>query len=81
MAAIVAHWITHPLRGLGPSFWGGIGGDLGEITLPLGLLAWWMHHNCRQHLCARLGHPHPHHGIPVCRKHYHADVVPACNPE
>jgi hypothetical protein len=34
------------------------------------------HINCEQPGCWRIGHRHPDHGRPVCRKHYHHDVVP-----
>lgn len=78
------HWLAqafstyalHPLRGAGYQWWSGAGSDLGEITL-LGIAAgWWRHHNCQQARCLRLGHPHPDHGRPVCRRHFHHDVTP-----
>lgn len=36
----------------------------------------WKHVNCEQPGCWRWGHRHPDHGRPVCREHYHHDVVP-----
>lgn len=39
-------------------------------------LTFLRHVNCEQPRCWRLGHTHPGHGRPVCRKHYHADVAP-----
>lgn len=36
----------------------------------------WKHVNCEQPGCPWPGHRHPDHGRPVCRRHYHADVVP-----
>lgn len=36
----------------------------------------WKHVNCEKPGCPRPGHRHPGHGRPVCRKHYHSNVVP-----
>jgi amino acid permease len=42
-----------------------------------GLVASFIRHvNCEQRGCWRLGHPHPDHGRPVCKVHYHANVRP-----
>ena len=66
----------HPLRYWGYEFWSGIGSDVSEVTL-LGLaLGAYKHINCEQPHCWRPGHRHPDHGRPVCRKHYHCDLVP-----
>lgn len=46
---------------------------LGFSSLVLGV---WKHINCEQPGCWRPGHRHPDHGRPVCRMHYHHDVVP-----
>ena len=78
------HWVRtawetyalHPLRGNGYQWWSGAGSDLGEVTL-IGLaLGAWKHINCEQPGCPFPGHRHPEHGRPVCRRHYHHDVVP-----
>lgn len=43
-----------------------------------GLVASFVRHiNCEQPGCWRLGHPHPDHGRPVCRRHYHHDIAPS----
>ncbi len=48
-----------------------------DVTLLTLLGGLYRHINCEQPGCRRLGHRHPDHGRPVCRKHYHHDVVPA----
>lgn len=58
------------------NFWSGIASDISELTLMGGAVALLRHHNCEQPGCWRLGHRHPEHGRPVCRKHYHHDVAP-----
>lgn len=42
-----------------------------QLTVPFGLLVWARKHNCHSAWCFRFGHPHPEHGHPVCRRHYH----------
>lgn len=73
---LVGEYWLHPLRGLGYQLWSGVNSDLGEITLLGGLIALAKHHNCEERRCWRPGHLHPEHGRPVCRKHYHDDVMP-----
>jgi hypothetical protein len=73
------HWITtawntyvlHPERGNGYQWWSGIGSDFGEVTIVAAILATLRHRNCHEKGCWRLGHPHPEHGFPTCRRHYH----------
>lgn len=80
-AAILAHWFFHPLRGLGYQFWSGIAGSF-LTSLPgwvVAAILFWRHHNCKERRCVRLGHPHPKHGMPVCRKHFHNDLTPRPN--
>lgn len=55
-------------------------GSLPIIVAALGFSSFfvglWKHVNCEQDGCWRPGHRHPGHGRPVCRNHYHHDVVP-----
>lgn len=74
--ALTWYWVWHPLYGPGYQLWSGILSDIGELTLLAGLIGVYKHVNCEQPRCLRLGHRHPDHGRPVCRKHYHCDVVP-----
>lgn len=61
--------LLNPLHGEAYQFWSGIGSDLGEVTLVIGLGAWWHHHTCTERRCWRKGHPDPETGHPACRKH------------
>lgn len=47
-----------------------------QITIVVAIFAWWRHRTCAQPRCLRLGHAHPDHGRPVCRRHFHHDVKP-----
>ena len=71
-------WILfHPLHGDGYQFWSGIAGSF-LTSLPgwgVALAIFYRHHNCGQKRCWRLGHAHPEHGRPVCKKHYHNDIL------
>lgn len=58
-----------PLHNDGYQFWSGIGSDFGEITLVVGIAAWWHHNNCIMKGCYRKGHKDPEHGHPICKKH------------
>jgi hypothetical protein len=58
-----------PLHNDGYQFWSGIGSDFGEVTLVVGIIAWWHHINCIEKGCWRKGHADPAHGHPVCRRH------------
>lgn len=60
----------------GYNFWSGIGSDLGEITLLAAVIGLYKHINCEEPHCPWMGHRHPDHGRPVCRKHYHTHVPP-----
>lgn len=55
-------------------FWSGVGGNLGDVTLVVGLIAYLRRHNCHVRWCPRMS-KHPLHGTPyvVCRRH-HPDV-------
>lgn len=70
LSTAISVYLLHPLRGDGYQWWSGLGSDLGELTL-IGLLAGaYKHANCEEPGCWRLGHRHPDHGRPVCRRHY-----------
>lgn len=64
----------HPLRFWGYQFWSGVGSDLGELTIVGAIVATAKHKNCHEKGCWRLGHNHPEHGFPVCRKHYKREL-------
>lgn len=76
------HWLqqawssygAHPLHANGYQWWSGAGSDLGEITLLAAIVAVLKHKNCHEKGCWRLGHSHPEHGFPVCRKHYRREL-------
>lgn len=63
------HWLQqtllHPEHG-GYNFWSGIGSG---SPLLAGIGVYVRHHNCHVRGCFRLGHAHPEHGHPVCRRH------------
>lgn len=77
------HWIltawntylAHPLRGNGYQWWSGPGSDLGEYTVASAIfvhpILYAKHNNCHHKTCWRLGHPHPEHGWPACKRHWH----------
>lgn len=48
-----------------------------QVTFITAALVAYRHKNCEHKGCPWLGHAHPEHGRPVCRSHYHHDVVPA----
>lgn len=74
-------YVLHPEHGNGYQWHSGIGSDLGELTLVAALLATAKHHNCEHPRCPRLGHPHPGHGRPVCRRHFHSTEVAPSDPQ
>jgi hypothetical protein len=63
-------YVLHVEHGNGYQWWSGAGSDLGEVTLIGLVLAGLKHRNCHEKGCWRLGHSHPEHGFPSCRKHY-----------
>jgi hypothetical protein len=63
-------YILHPLHGNGYAWWSGAGSDLSELALLGALFAAWRHHTCHRQGCWKLGHRHPQHGWPSCRKHW-----------
>lgn len=70
-------YLLHSQHGNGYAFWSsGPGPGLGQIALLGGLAGLYRHINCEQPGCPWPGHRHPDHGRPVCRKHYHHDVMP-----
>lgn len=69
--------LFHPLHGDGYQFWSGIAGSF-LTSLPGWIAAgaiFFRHHNCGHPWCPRLGHAHPDHGRPVCRRHFHSDLA------
>lgn len=53
-------------------FWSGFGSDLGEVTIVVGLIAWWKAGECHVDKCHRRGkHPFKHYRL--CARH-HPDV-------
>lgn len=74
------HWLMHytgldNLSGPWYGFFSGIGSDLGEWSIPVGIIIYLRHHNCAYKPCWRLGR----HSIKikgemhmVCR-HHHRD--------
>lgn len=70
-------YILHTEHGNGYQWWSGAGSDLGYATIAVVLIThaalWYRQHNCVEPGCRKLGHPHPNHGHPVCRRHYHPD--------
>lgn len=65
----ISTYLLHPMHGNGYQLWSGIGSDLGEVSILIALATWAKHHNCETRGCWRLGHVHPSHGRPVCRRH------------
>ena len=63
-------YILHPLHGSGYQFWSGLGSDFGEATILTAIVATAKHKNCHHKRCWRLGHNHPQHGWPSCKKHW-----------
>lgn len=62
-------WLLHPMAGRGYQFWSGIGSDISELTLVVGVGVFLHHHNCIEKGCWRMGHRDPEHGHPLCRRH------------
>lgn len=67
----VGAWFWHPLFGRGYQFWSGIGSDVGEVTLIVGLVTGSVavrrflhaHFECHAEGCTKLG-VHPVRGTP-----------------
>lgn len=69
------HWLAHwmgLLNAGGPiySFWSGIGSDVGELTLVVGVISLLRHNNCEVKPCWRLGRHKTAAGHKVCRRHH-----------
>jgi hypothetical protein len=71
IATAINTYLVHPEHGNGYQWWSGPGSDLGEASVVGMAAAWFKHRTCHEHGCWRLGHAHPKHGFPVCRRHYH----------
>lgn len=72
---LLVHVLTWPMntgKHGGYNFWSGIGSG---SPILVGLGAWAKHKNCHEKGCWRIGHPHPGHGFPTCRKHYRRPLV------
>lgn len=77
LSTAINTYLLHSEHSNGYQFWSsGPGPGLGQVTLLGAVVALVRHKNCEQKGCWRLGHVHPDHGRPVCRRHYHHDVVP-----
>jgi hypothetical protein len=67
------HWdLNHPLKGNGYQSWSGILSDVSEVTLPVGLAGFYLHHTCgASWRCLRLAH-HKVDGTTasVCHRHH-----------
>lgn len=70
LAAFTFYNLTHPLEGLGYQFWSGIGSDFSEVTLLIGVLVFYVKHNCHEHRCLRLSWHPDSEGHPVCKRHH-----------
>lgn len=82
---LVGHWLAH-LFGLDNGsgglylFWSGIGGDVSQVAVLLGLVGMWRKHNCHVHRCWRLArHPVAGTGWVVCRRHHPTDPPSAAD--
>lgn len=52
----VSTYLLHSEHGAGYAFWSsGPGPGLGQITLLVGLVSWWLHHRCDTSKCFRKG--------------------------
>lgn len=74
MIGFLPYWLVHPLSSAGASFYGGIGGDIGELSIAAAiaatLISTYRKHECHVQGCRRPSfHPHPSHGHPVCKRH------------
>jgi hypothetical protein len=78
MGGAMLHWISqafstyvlHSMHGNGYQWHSGPGANFGELTTFAGLVAFLRHKNCHQKRCWRIGHNHPEHGWPSCKRHY-----------
>jgi hypothetical protein len=52
------HWdLNHPLTGRGYQAWSGAISDISEVTLPIGVAAFYLQHTCKaSHWCPRWAH-------------------------
>ena len=73
----VRTYVLHPLHSNGYQWWSGLGSDLTEVALIGALVTLFKHHNCHHKGCLRIGHRHPKHGWPSCKRHWREtpDVV------
>lgn len=72
------HAFLHPLSGLGQGLYGGILGDVSELTLVGGMWMLWRKHACMEPWCWRIQfkpHPDDPHHV-VCRKHHREAITP-----
>lgn len=71
---IAAGWLLHPLSTHGASFYGGIGGDVGELSIIAALVTiivgLYRHHACHVDDCRRIGHNDPAVHAPACHRHH-----------
>ena len=76
LAADFWNSLIHPLSNGGGTLFGGIGGDLGEITLITAVIVTYRKNMCHVDGCYRIGHIDPHNHHPACKKHHsHRDKL------
>lgn len=72
---MIPPYVLHPLSANGASFYGGIGGDLGYLTIAASILV-GAAHRYRQHECHAdrcywpAWHTHDESGHPLCKRHH-----------
>lgn len=64
----IATWPMNVGKHGGYDFWSGIGSGSPILVVIAGYAR---HHNCHNHKCWRLGHPHPDHHWPSCKRHWY----------
>jgi hypothetical protein len=71
------HWdLNHPLTGRGYQAWSGAISDISEVTLPIGVAAFYLQHTCKaSHWCPFVA-KHPVNGTTasVCPMHHTAQI-------
>lgn len=72
------HAFLHPLSPLGQGLYGGILGDVSEVTLVWAAVMVWRAHNCHERWCPWVRFkPHPDDGNHLlCRRHHRKAVTP-----
>ncbi len=68
------HWFPHVVNNL--TLYDLVSGWIPCAALVTGVAGIFRHWQCEKENCHKLGHRHPDHGRPVCRDHYHHDIMP-----